>query len=245
MLRRRAPRPTFQYKSPRFGRVPSPREEQHWRRSVYYWWWRYLRMNEDYRRCCERAGRGRMSRIYSDFGDVFANDFRTWWLDGERGVKLFAEPPAPVRLRELRDQGDWEEDWTHESVMVVAVPLSDSKRQLQSRFAKLLKYRHKGKPGMPTKTRSRAQLSVSTKFQVPALRKMAEVYELWRKDEGITLARIGEKLRLMPAQMPVPSDSIDTAAQKRMVMAVAVSRYLKKAKRLVENVGKNKFPCLD
>ena len=202
-------------------------------------------MNDDYRRCCQHGGRGRMSHIYRDFGDVFKTDFRTWWLEGEQGVKLFAEPPAPEQLRELYDKRDWDKNWTKETVLVVAVPLSFSKRQLQSRFARLLMARHSGKPGVPSIKRSKAHIKVATKFQVRALKKMADVYEEWNKHEGLTLARIGVKTGLMPSKVPKPNDDAETAAQKRMVIAVAVSRYLKKAKKLIENVGKNKFPCYD
>jgi hypothetical protein len=75
--------------------------------SVYYYWWEFLRLNEDYRACCERAGlyndddpkHLHLRELYRDFGDVrdrepdqsAEENFKLWWI--ERGWVMFVEPP--------------------------------------------------------------------------------------------------------------------------------------------------------
>jgi hypothetical protein len=86
---------------PRFGRVNSRLPVGHQQGSPYYWWWQYLRRNADYIACCERGGKGRLSKLYKDFGDVREDNFHKWWTEGDRGVELFAEQPLAVRLSEL------------------------------------------------------------------------------------------------------------------------------------------------
>lgn len=247
MLNRRKPyKPRYLYKEPRFLAKPNRREERQWQQTVYYWWWRCLRLNDSYRRCCDRGGTGRMSRVYWDFGDVFATGFRAWWLADDRGARLFAEPPAPLWLHELRDVAEWNGDWTRDAVMVVAVPLYDTNERLQRKFVNLLRQR-KGALRAAIKRESGAAYPIHQKFSVPAIRNMVEAYELWltRVDGKPTLARIGEKLRLVEEATPDPTDTKEAASDKRNVMAATVSRYLKKAKLLICNTGRGRFPCYD
>ena len=104
-------RPRYLHTEPRFLSKPSAREQAQWEESVYYWWWRFLRASKSYARCCKQGGkRGIGRRIYEDFGDVFASDFRAWWHEDQRGERLFAEQPAPEHLRELDDVTEWNEE---------------------------------------------------------------------------------------------------------------------------------------
>jgi hypothetical protein len=213
--------------------------------SVYYWWWAYLRKNERYKSCCKRGGKGRLAKLYEDFGDVFNVDFKTWWETDGRGERLFAEPLAPVRLEELRTEDEWQEDWTRESVMVVVVPLSEPKRRLKRWFNNLLLRRHKGRPGIPTIQDSKALYPVHTKFSTQALEQMLMVYELRQEEPDLTLAALGEKLRLVATAMPKEYDQPYELAAKRNTMAATVSRYLKKAAAIIENTANGDFPCTD
>lgn len=52
-----------------------------------------LLRNKDYERYC-KTKRGAFAELYADWGDVvqYANDFKAWFNDGDRGRRLFAEP---------------------------------------------------------------------------------------------------------------------------------------------------------
>lgn len=253
MLNRRKPyKPRYMYKEPRFITTPNRREEWQWKKTVYYWWWRCLQLNDSYRRCCDRGGTGRMSRLYKDFGDVFATDFRTWWLADDRGAQLFAEPPAPLSLHELRDASEWNEEWTRDAVMVVAVPLYDTNERLQRKFVNLLRQR-KGALRTAIKKESGAVYPIHQKFSVPAIKHMVEVYELWltRVGNKPTLAQIGKKAGVIIDYDSKPNKKgeeyleVYDEEKQRNVMAATVSRYVKKAKLLIDNAGKGRFPCYD
>ena len=76
---------------PLFGRKTAPLPLKEQEQSPYYWWWAYLRRSEAYIKCCEKGGKGPLSKLYADFGDVREDDFRKWWTTGDHGAQLFAE----------------------------------------------------------------------------------------------------------------------------------------------------------
>ena len=245
-IRNKPYKPRYLHTEPRFLSRPSVREEAQWKESVYYWWWCYLRASKSYKRCCELDGkRGVGRKIYKDFGDVFASDFRTWWHENKRGESLFAEQPAPLHLAELDDVTQWDAGWTKDHVMVIAVPLFESRRRLQSKFAKLLQHRHKGQVGVPSKERSRAVRKIYGKFNLHALQTTLEVYELRQADKELKLAGIGEALRLMPNNMKEAGDTTQVAFAKRNRLSAAVGRYLGKAEALIYHAERGDFPRFD
>lgn len=229
---------TFLYKAPfvRQGVVPT--------QSVYYWWYEFLKRNDDYRRCCKSVRKGRLAKLYEDFGNVHTSNFKQWWLKDKRGERLFAEPPAPVRLQELRDPSEWAADWQREGVMVVVVPLHEPKRRINRWFKRLLDHRHTGRPGHPTK-KPAANYQVHQKFSALALEQMLAVYDYKLANPTLTLHEIGKKLKLVPTAMPKVGDSIPLLAKKRNRMTATVSRYLKKANAMIRNTAQGKFPCAD
>lgn len=234
---------TFLYKAPSIRNGIAPTQ------SVYYWWYEFLKRNDDYRRCCKSGGKGRLAKLYKDFGDVHTGSFNQWWREDERGERLFAEPPAPVRLQELRSVDEWDEDWTRDSVMVVVVPLQEPKRRIKRWFGRVLDARHTGRPGYPTKEPA-ALYQVERKFQANALKQMLQVWDCKQQHPDLTMAQIGYRLKLVPSAMPKVGDSIPLLTKKRNTMTATVSRYLKKAEAMIRNtalVSKpySKFPCVD
>src|ERR1700676_4105430 len=95
MIRTLSFRRHFLFKHPLF-RKPHTALGIEWRKSVYYLWWEFLRRHEGYRKTCEQGGNGQYARLYADFGDIHASDFKGWWRTGDRGASLFAEPPLPM-----------------------------------------------------------------------------------------------------------------------------------------------------
>lgn len=218
-------------------------------RSPYYWWWAFLRRNEDYLACCERGGKGKLAKLYKDFGDVRPDDFHAWWTAGQRGARLFGEKTLPLNVKELKGADEWSSDWRPESVMVVAVPLDLPKRYLQSKFAELLKKRHDGRRGRKKAEEaysSTANYQLHRNVSLPTLMAQLAVYdavmEKRRGNTNKTLAKIGEELKLVASAMPRASDHRHDAEHKRNVMAATVSRHLKVAERIVANVAKGQFP---
>jgi len=244
----------FSAPTPSFGRTNSRLSIGYQERSPYYWWWQYLRRNANYIACCERGGKGKFSKLYADFGDVREDNFHKWWTEGQRGVALFAEQPLTVKFGELKQAIDWQPHWDGEDVMVIAAPLTMSKRALKGAFAKLLDKRHKGnKSGRPSlaklKTFSTARYTLEHNYTINGLMNALAVYELWvenqskPKTEQLKLWELGKVLKINKEAIK-DAESKHTADRLigRNILAATVSRYVKQAKSMIENTGEGKFP---
>ncbi len=232
----------FPYQHPTFGRKASPKPASAWQRSVYYWWFEYLRRHDGYALTCKRGGKGKFSKLFADFGDVHAGDFKTWWTTDNRGAELFAEPKS-VRELQLVKLDDLQGIAADPTVAYVQVPLNLPKRFLKQEFAKLLLKHHQGKRGVRHARSSKARYPVLGQPNMPALRITLQVYDLRKAEPNLKLWQIGERLRLFQMeQLPAAGDTALTIANKRNIMAATVSRYLRKAEAMIENVGKGIFP---
>jgi len=221
-------------------------------RSPYYWWWAYLRRNADYWQCCEMNGTGPLAALYWDFGDVREDDFPNWWgRSNQKGPALFAEKPMELRLQKLSTKDDWLTEWDGSSdVMVVAVNMTIGRRKLQSYFANLLQREHKGKRGRKAMkaANSTARYPLHRNFTVNSLKTMLATYDAWHANERLPanerrpMWAVGESIRLVPTSMPKKDDTKYETTNKRNVMTVAVSRYVKQAKAIIANTSLGVFP---
>jgi len=242
-------RTTFKAQYPTFGTKNNRQSLSYQQRSPYYWWWEFLRRNEQYLECCRNGGQGDLADLYQSFGDVLHDTFKDWWMKDRRGYHLFAEKPLPQKMTRITSSGDWNPDWTTNEVMVVVVPMTVSKRALQSTFAAMLKKVHKGQRGrkaLSDKDASTAKFPLYRNVSIHTLRKQLAVYDAVIENNKAhkkkTSAQLGADLRLVTEAMPKSSDTIDESAKKRNVMTATVSRYFKAAEIIVANTAKGQFP---
>lgn len=236
--------------APNFGTKNNPAKLSLQTRSPYYWWWVYLRRNEDYLKCCENGGKGKYAKLYKDFGDVREDNFKTWWK--EKGVELFSEKHVSeggdMVLMELTDKSQWSEAWTSDKVLVVAMPLTSSKRYLQSRFNALLKKRHTTKRGRQYKTfeESSAMYPLAKNYTIRNLETTLAVYDEYLKHKGqapkVPYWKIGQSMRLVPSAMTTDSMSMNERQVYRNVMGASVKRYITNAEKMIANAALGKFP---
>jgi hypothetical protein len=246
----------FAAPTPRFGRANSRLNVGYQQRSPYYWYWQYLRRNADYIACCESGGTGALASLYADFGDVREDDFHKWWTSEQRGAELFAEQPLAVKFGELDSTADWQQHWDKERVMVVAVPLSISKRALKGAFARLLDSRHTGnKSGRPSlaklKEVSTAKYSIEHNYTISGLLTALAVYDKWVKNkaepkaEQLPLWQIGKSLNINEKAIKLAESKFAyERLDGRNVLAATVSRYVKQARAMIENAATGKFPLM-
>ena len=245
----------FSAPHPVFGRANARLNISYQQRSPYYWWWQYLRRNDDYIACCEREGKGKLARLYGDFGDVRSDDFHKWWAAGERGPKLFGEQPLKIKFGELNSAADFSAEWRKEQVAVVAFPLDKSKRQLMSDIKRLLDQRHTGRQGRPALAdlQSTARYRLSRNYTIPNLQTSLAVYDLWLKSQRastnelkLALWEIGRELNLNPVAVRKAQSrlALDRATARNHLSAL-VSRYLRWAKSNIAAVVKGEFPARD
>lgn len=208
-----------------------------------------MRRNHDYLACCENGGKGPLERLYKDFGDVRDDSFKKWWTEDGRGGNLFAENRGALKLMELEDKQQWDDAWSKDEVLILAVPLTSSKRYLQSRFARILKKRHPTeKPGRPMKrlSESNANYPLERNYTIRNLETTLMVYDEYMKYKDqkpkVPLWKIGENLTLIKTSMTTPDMSQNERQVFRNSMGASVKRYITNAERMIANTALGRFP---
>ena len=245
-----AGRKYFIFDYPLLGTKRNPSNESQLMRSPYFWWWAYLERNKAYLLCCEREGKGKLSALYDDFGDVRDDDFREWWgRKKDKGEYLFAERSLDFYVKRLNNTDEWDSDWDDDNVAVVAVNLKmQSKRDIQKYFAGLLKQIKPEKRGKKNVPESSARYQLCRNVTQQNLQVMLSIYDAVEHNltlpqvERLKLWQIGEKFRLVRSAMTKPTDLPTDAGEKRHVMSNSVSRYYKRAKKIIDNTSLGRFP---
>ena len=234
----------FPYKHPTFGTAKNPKPETAWKNSVYYWWWAYLRKNQEYIKCCENGGKGKLSKLYIDFGDVRADNFKAWWTDKtghsiERGARLFANRRADDVIRVLEEG---EVALNSSKTLTVSLPLNLPKSLLIRRFKEFLNASHKRKRGERLSKESNAKYQIKGQPNIPALKLGLEVYEFRQANPKMKLWEIGNSIpKFQMAQKIKAGDTPSIIADKKNVLAASVSRYLRRVSNLIEKNAKGEF----
>ena len=238
---------------PLFGRKSDPRSIEDQQQSPYYWWWAYLRRSEAYLKCCEQGGKGKLAKLYADFGDVREDNFHKWWTANDQGAKLFGEQRQQVKFGPMSDPSEWHPDWTPDVALVIAIPLSMNKRGIQSGIAKLLEERIKSRRGRKAlkDAESTAQYPLARNYSARNLGKALEVYDLWiqskkgPKEDKLYLWEIGvaAKLNKLFVKNATSKDKHDRYIARNNLNA-SVLRYVKEAQKHIAGVEKGIFPSV-
>lgn len=225
----------FAYKHPIFGRTSKVKATEPYKNSVYYYWWEFLRLNEDYKKCCERGGKGKLSRLYKDFGDVFSVDFKTWWQTCDRGASLFAEKLPPsfsvVPAENIHEQDD---------VLYLRLPLALPKRFLVQEFQRILNKHHHGARGKRTNEQSTAMYPVTGHVDIGALDKCLRVFVMKSEQPDLYLWQIGHFCKL--TKRSNLNKGTELAVGDKMILANTVKRLLNRAEKIINGVAEGKFP---
>ncbi len=229
----------FPYQHPTFGTKNRPKPESAWKKSVYYWWWAYLKRNAEYVACCDSAGSGKLADLYADFGDVRGDDFKAWWSEDIRGVKLFAEPRAEDSVRIIQAAQDIAGDI---DTLTINIPLNLPKKFILKRFSELLAIHHKGERGRQLAKQSNAKYQFVGQPNLEGLKLTLEVYDFWLANSDMKLWEIGNSIpKFMLAHRIRPTDPNSEIKDKKNILAATVSRYVRKAKGYVASTGDGRF----
>lgn len=216
-----------------------------WEESPYYWWWYALRLNEKYKRVCDKGGKTsnqKLARVYRDFGDVHGNNsFKVWWRENNRGAELFAEPPAPLRVHTLKqgDLEDYETVISNEQAMVIAVPLWLSKREIYASIKKEVDKVHPAKRGKPAlknrQDNSQARYKLSHFRDIRSLTEAIRAAEL--RNNGLKLREIREARHLSL------NEEYEKAGRDIPWMESSnIHRLVVQGRSIIEHTAKGLFP---
>ena len=227
-----------------------------WQTSIYYFWWEYLRRSDAYRGTCANGGKGKLAKLYEDFGDVhdekgtLQETFWSWWKEH---AHLFWEE-GKRRVCEIGDVTDAEETDLH-----VRLPLNVRANELVKQVRQLLAdNEHKVQQARKA---SRARYPVHVRLRLSALHEHLKVYdaaianpnhkqheiadlagvmvdEALRYDDGdggktvVTIASLKRDYE--------PYGDLERIIKRRKTQAV--STHLKAARDYIRNVEKGFFP---
>jgi hypothetical protein len=242
----------FLVRSPRTGTKSKPKPLSEREQSPYYWWWIYLRRNQEYIRCCERRGKGRLAALYADFGDVRDDDFREWWYGrANRGAELFAEMVPTFFVTPLKTKDDWDERFSQAGVGVIAVNLRlKSRRAIKAQLNKWLKTAVSTRRGRPSVTRSTAKYPLHRSYSVANLKRIIDVYDAVEaaraaSRNGVkrkTMYEIGKELKVLKwVAVQTPYLSRNAEDEKHSVTNI-VSRLYNRGKKIIANTSRGVFP---
>jgi hypothetical protein len=221
----------FPYKHPLFGTKNNPKSGNN---SVYYYWWAFLKRNKDYLACCESGGTGPLADLYADFGDVRGEDFKAWWTDGGRGVRLFAEPPT-ANVEVLKTDAPTPDAAEY---LTLALPKNLPKRYLLRRVSELLakEENHPGLRGKQHARMSKAKYQIKGQPNLAGLALLLRVYDFRVANPHLKLWEIGDQLqRFMIGNKMAATDTHAEVVNKRNLLSASVARYIKKADVMIAN----------
>lgn len=241
---------------PRFRYRDEEEELRDARVSVRRWWWEYLRLSKDYWLVSQTHGRTldrRLYEIWRKFGDVHNISFDAWWL--KRGAYLFREQTEPPKVEVIR--ADLSNLKTlDESRLVIDIPLILRKATIQRQIGKLLAQAEYDRPRNVLET-SKSEFPINpVAYRLQVLQKMHQVWcehrELILKPKYLgvdttgdkqrsDLFQLGKKLGISPSNALLSNDH-DEQIRRNNRMRATVSRYIRRANQLIQNVEHGNFP---
>jgi len=158
-----------------------------WQTSIYYLWWLYLRRSDAYKATCKKGGKGRMAKLYADFGNVFddketeKDTFWGWW---KAHAQLFCEKEAR-KVVEVKDVVDAEE-----TDLVLRIAMEVRTAHIVKQVRRLL--RENETKVKAARAKSRAKYPIHAKVNLSALYKHLLVYDVYIANPNLKLHEVAD-----------------------------------------------------
>lgn len=224
--------------------------------SIYRWWFEFLRCSRDYWFLC-KISEGRrpqtrdpiLARVYRDFGNIHSLPFSSWW--DSRGEELFKERhQGTAEIREFEsNSGGINYSNKRWGKIVLEIPLAKRRGEIIEEVKKILTEKGVGSKDAWLSASSAKYPLECAKFDLDRLKTIHTVYALKRylidRHNGDLNKpgqfELGAILELNP-KAALQRGGIDSIRKKRNIMRVIVSRHLRSAKMIIENVETGRFP---
>jgi len=199
-------------------------------RSVFYYWWAFLRESEDYIATCDNGGKGKLADLYKDFGDIREDKFFDWWK--RTGRNLFCEPVDRQIKVVIDDHIQHEPD-----KVILSIPITGDMGRILAEIKTLLNEEfHKRRKESYRETK--AKYKVQTKPVLTSLHIMLELLKAKKANPSGSLLDWGRSINL--GLISGKSDA-DVLASERS----AISRYIRKAEKLLTLIEQGEFTKFD
>ena len=231
--------------SVKFGRSKIEKASKPYEQSAYYLWWKFLQLNQKYKECCENEGKGELSEMYKDFGDIYATDFKTWWQTGNRGINLFGEELMD-KIRVVKKAEDLNFD---KGILTINIPIDLPKTFIINELNKILDKAGKKSAKLQTpdiNKVSTAKYQIVGKSSQQSLERSFSIYTNKQKNQNKSLwqcaidAKCGF-LKEPDAKMSKKINDEDIRRQKVNLQNIGTV-YYKRAEKIIREVEEGKFP---
>ena len=211
--------------------------------SPYFWWFKFLQLNKDYKKTCDKAGKGKLSHIYKDLGDVHQVNFKQWW---NAKSHLFAEPIDSSYKMAIAQRKEELAPFNNAEVINLVVPLTWSRRGLLKRFTTLvIKKVEKGRRGVSTE-KSLAKYRISGKWHIEAMKTAYKIYQAKEAYTGVDRlywADVAILAELSQAK-GIEKFKVGTAdmSDVRRTLTILAQRHYDRALQFIDSSASQAFP---
>ncbi|MFD1766672.1 hypothetical protein ACFSAG_07430 [Sphingorhabdus buctiana] len=213
--------------------------------SVYYYWWAFLRLSERYKQCCDNAGEGELADLYTYFGDVRSDDFMRWWTKGghtresklrmHTGRRLFSQG-VRYPIREINDPMLDKELGADR--IVLSIPIGTDLKRMTAEFQQLMR------PIVEDRIRAFGEKKGEALFEVtsknPSLKSLYKSLTAWEAKQNFPNLKQYELAKKLGITAAFSGDEGDV--NHKIAVSTELKRRLDKAKLLIRNVERGRFP---
>lgn len=186
-----------------------------------------------------------VEQVFKDFGDLYKEREALWWA--KRGMHLYGITAPLPNVREVGELNSGskrlQSQWQRVDAVVMEIPLALTLPQAMKQLRKLLNEKSFA-AALPQSVAPKYQLMPS-KLRVETL--TAGVDALKYYERGMPLWRIGNRLRLIPAQSfnerEVTEDNAYLYSEQKELLSIAARRLIRTAVLVAENAARGRFPC--
>lgn len=225
-------------------RTPIEEELRQARKSPAYWWFQCLMASDDYKLCCENDGEGKLFDTYAKFGNIFKYPhFDVWWMRHGR-FQFIQKRKNEVKEIEEKDLRRLE---LKSDKLVLDVPLTLRKQTVMRQIGRILKKAYENREIDIQKASTAAIKFEKSKIQMSTVERLLQIHKLRKRYPNLSLNEIGIKAGIeldLFARITNPGDMDDSEYEKVRRMTIAVSRYLKQARHLIDNASNGIFPSI-
>lgn len=186
---------------------------------------------------------GVVQAVLNDFGPIYKLQEPIWWKT--IGMRLYgiASPMPTVSAKVIRSANEEiVSGWQGYEKAVVEIPLNLTLPAALKQLKKQLE-KYEFANSLPEQIAPRYQLTTS-KLRRETLQQGLDALRLYKK--GMPLWRIGNRLRLIPAQCFEDRNSARVTdfqyAEQKEILAVAARRLIRTAVLVAENAARGRFP---
>jgi len=225
-------------------RTPIEEELRQARKSPAYWWFKCLEASDEYRSCCELLGYGELGETYGKFGNIFdfAN-FDSWWL--KHGRFLFIQQ-APKKVKAF-DNETFRRFGNDSDQLILEIPLTLRKQTVMRQIGKELKKAYEGREIDIQKNSTARVKFEKSKIRMTTVELLLKIHRLRKMHPELSLNQLGIRAGVeldLFARITNEADMDTSEYEKTRRMTIAVSRYLKQARHLIDNAAHGVFPSI-